>query len=428
MATKVFGVFSCNYEGESSTFNPNQNDDRFSRFKFLGEAVNLAWLRHGEERMTGTSVATPIAASTAALFIEYIRANMQGKGDITRAGMEAIERCARMPDGMQRIFAEVGRTRTTDTWLKHVYPWFLLNYDERHRIMPRIDGSLIELQFENYNKDIQSLEENNASTLHSIPNQNRRLMENQRSFEITKSEIRTQVLGLMGATAIGTGTINIALPLIHWVTNTAALGAIWVLLSSARQNQGKALADYKLRATVLREEILEAIRSNSQNIAEAERIVSELLSLVERITKRYGVSEAELEQLETKVDGLDLHVIQKTELQCAEPVSLDVRVQSILDELEKTINLRPDGHEDSCDKAKETLERGKRVVQDAHDVQRELDEAKKKADAQEEEANEDFAEKERKERGNTLQWLRWFLIWLGIGGALLVMILAAFAI
>ncbi|RAO74151.1 uncharacterized protein BHQ10_010163 [Talaromyces amestolkiae] len=428
MATNVFGIFSCNYQGVSSPFNPCQNDDRFSRFKFLGEAVNSAWLRNGERRLTGTSVATPIAACTAALFIEYIRANMQGKGEITRAGMEAIERCARMPDGMQRIFAEVGRTTTTDAWLKHVYPWFLLKYDRRHEIIPRIDVSLAVLQLENYNEDIQILEENNAFILHSIPDQNRRLVENEHSLDIARSNIRIYVLGLMGATAFGNGTISFALPLLHWVTNVAALGTVWVLLSSARENQGRALTDYKLRATRLREEVLEAIRLNSQNLTEAERVVSELLSLVERILKRYDVSEGEMKQLEIKVDELNLHVIKEAELQCSEPVSLVVRVQSLLDELEKTINFRQEDHEDSYEKAKDTLKRGKRVVQDALDVQRELDEAKRKADAQEEKANEDFAEKERRESGNIFEWLRWFLIWLGIGGAVLVMILAAFAI
>lgn len=202
--------------------------------------------------MTGTPAATPIAAWTAAIFIEYMRANMQGNSGITRAGMEAIERCAMMPDGMQRIFSEVGETRTTDAWLKRVYPWFLLNYNRRHQIMSRIDKSLEELQLENYNEDIQILEESNATILHSISNQNRRLVENQQSFEIAKSGIRTLVLSLMGATAIGTGTMTIAFPLIHWLTNAAALGAVWVLLSSARENQGNALADYKLRATALR--------------------------------------------------------------------------------------------------------------------------------------------------------------------------------
>ncbi|KUL88013.1 hypothetical protein ZTR_03836 [Talaromyces verruculosus] len=428
LVTKVFGVFSCNINGDSSTFNPNRNDDRFSRFKFFGEGVKSPWLRNGERGMTGTSAATPIAASTAALFIEYIRANMQGNSGITKAGMEAIEHCAMMPDGMQRIFSEVGETRTTDAWLKQVYPWFLLNYNRRHRIIYRIDKSLEELQLENYNEDIQVLEESNASILHSISNQNTRLVENQQSFEMAKSGIRTLVFSLMGATAVGTGTMTIAFPLTHWLTNAVALGAVWVLLSSARENQGNALADYKLRATALREEILEATRLSSQNIAQAERVVSGLLSLVERILKRYPVSEAELEHLETKVEELSLHPIEHTELQSAEHVSLDVRVQSLLDELEKLISLRQDDHEDSRDKAKDTLEKAKRMVKDGHDVHKELDEAKKKADAQEEGANKDLAEKERMESGSTFQWLRWFLIWLGIGGTLLVMILAAFAV
>lgn len=171
---------------------------------------------------------------------------------------------------------------------------------------------------------------------------------------------------------------------------------------------------------------------SNQNTAQAERVVSRLLSLVGRILKRYPVSEAELEQLESKVEELSLHPIEHTELQSAEPVSLDVRLQSLLDELEKLINLRQDDHEDSRDKAKDTLEKAKRMVKDGHDVHKELDEAKKKADAQAgaqaEEANEDLAEKERRESGNTFQRLRWFLIWLGIGGAVLVMILAAFAV
>jgi hypothetical protein len=52
------------------------------------------------------------------------------------------------------------------------------------------------------------------------------------------------------------------------------------------------------------------------------------------------------------------------------------------------------------------------VAKDVLDVHKEVDETKKKIDAQEEQANIDLTAKEETERGNTLQWLRWLLTWL----------------
>ncbi|KAF4631184.1 hypothetical protein G7Y89_g6948 [Cudoniella acicularis] len=72
----VMCVNSANGDGTSSSFNPKASDDCW-KFSALGEAVKSAWppeIGEGEEkRQSGTSVATPIAATTAALILEFAR-------------------------------------------------------------------------------------------------------------------------------------------------------------------------------------------------------------------------------------------------------------------------------------------------------------------------------------------------------------------
>ena len=74
----VIKISSTDGWGSKSRWNPNtsRNDDSFS---VLGEAVRSAWpahlnqgaKRHMEQRKSGTSIATPIAAGIAALVLEF---------------------------------------------------------------------------------------------------------------------------------------------------------------------------------------------------------------------------------------------------------------------------------------------------------------------------------------------------------------------
>jgi hypothetical protein len=152
--TKVFGINSANFDGVTSSFNPpedNVNDDTFSRYKFLGQGVQSAWPLHlgvGEKMtLTGTSMATPIAAATAALFIEFIRQN----ADVVEEAAldkEIIE----TPVGMKEIFRLIGITKSQGEYLKYVTPWHLLHTTnpasveaDRRRALRRIHEALFPL-------------------------------------------------------------------------------------------------------------------------------------------------------------------------------------------------------------------------------------------------------------------------------------------
>lgn len=151
--TKVFGINSAKFDGVTSSFNPPENDnDAFSRYKFLGEGVRSAWPLHlgdGEEKtLTGTSMATPIAAATTALFIEFIRQN----ADDEEAGLDA--EIMETPDGMREIFHLIGIAKSKGEYLKYVTPWHLLHtatdsvQTDRRRALHRIHQALLDLHVE----------------------------------------------------------------------------------------------------------------------------------------------------------------------------------------------------------------------------------------------------------------------------------------
>ncbi|KAL4875159.1 peptidase S8/S53 domain-containing protein [Aspergillus karnatakaensis] len=440
--TKVFGVFSSNFQGERSTFNPNVNDDdTFSRYKFLGEAVNSAWLNCEEKRMTGTSVATPIAASTAALFLEYIRGNMVGIHDISL--MAEIERCASMPDGMRRIFALAGTTRETHDFLRYVTPWSLLDHKNQRFIMTRIDQCLLDLQLIYYDKKFASLEKDSGSIRTSLSDQKKRLDSNQKSFEKAKSELKTHVLSILGVTVLGAGSVDVAFPLAKWVTGSLALGAIWWLLSSARDTQGTILTDFKKRATDVQPKINEAIKLSAKNKSEGDMVLDQLFKLLARIIEHHKshaqVSEPDSHQLEDKLMQLKLrlklHIIKETELQSALSPSQNARVQDLMVKLEKLVTEgagkglfgEEAEHNELAKSAKEVLDRAIRAALAVHQAQIEVDEVSKEIKSQTLKASADLAEKREKETGGTLSWLHWFLLWLGITGVALTLILAVVA-
>ncbi|BCS11969.1 hypothetical protein ALUC_50015A [Aspergillus luchuensis] len=436
--TKVFGVFSSNFHGERSEFNPNVNDDdTFSRYKFLGEAVKSAWLNCEERRMTGTSVATPIAASTAALFLEYIRGNMVATHDIT--SMAEIERCARMPDGMRRIFALAGKTRETHEFLRYVTPWSLLDHENQRFIINRVDQSLLDLQLVDYDKKFASLEKDSSSVRGFLSDQKKRLDSNQKTFENAKSELRTHVLSILGVTVLGAGSVDVAFPLAKWVTGPLALGAIWWLLSSARDSQSTILTDFKERATDVKPTIGEAIQLSDKNKSEGDRVMNELLNLLARIIEHHEshtqVPKPESHQLEEKLMQLELHIIQETVLHRASSTSQNAQVQDLMVKLEKLVNEGTGKglfgeeceHNELAKSAMEVLNRAIGVVLTAQQAQKEIDEVTKQMESQELKASADLAEKKKKENGGKLEWLYWFLLWVGITGVVLVLVMAIVA-
>lgn len=136
---RVFGVYSADFMGNSSSFNPPETqDDGFSHFKFLGEDVESAWpstvvtprstssAREGFCKMSGTSVAAPIAAGTAALFLELLRQNSK-EGDVDPAELAEL---AKSPQGMREIFTAVGKPMQALSIMKFVLPWHLIKTEK----------------------------------------------------------------------------------------------------------------------------------------------------------------------------------------------------------------------------------------------------------------------------------------------------------
>jgi hypothetical protein len=148
------------------------------------------------------------------------------------------------------------------------------------------------------------------------------------------------------------------------------------------------------------------------------------------------VSEAELKQLEANVRQLELHVMQEIELEGAESVSRDAHVQYLMRELGRLANAgtgdeRVEERErrlQEINRATEILDHAFGVATTIYEVPNEIDQVKKIRDSQElERAWADLAEKEERESGSTSQWRFWFLVWVGIAGAAMIIIMAGVA-
>ena len=115
---QVIKISSTDGWGSKSRWNPDKskNDDNFS---VLGEAVSSAWPAHlnqgTEQRKSGTSIATPVAAGIAALVLEFATQKPQ-----TISHRDILWRY----EGMRAIFAKMATPKDGFSW---VVPWNLFN-------------------------------------------------------------------------------------------------------------------------------------------------------------------------------------------------------------------------------------------------------------------------------------------------------------
>ena len=127
-ATSVMCVNSATGEGSNSGFNPPMDPKKWN-FTMLGEEVNSAWPLQlikeaereengGTKRKSGTSFATPIAAATAALVIEFAR-------QPPLCDYPKVAEYLKKFSGMQEVFMLMSERKEGKFY--YVYPWKLLN-------------------------------------------------------------------------------------------------------------------------------------------------------------------------------------------------------------------------------------------------------------------------------------------------------------
>lgn len=127
----VFCIHSTDWQGNRSKFNPRyeRGDDNFST---LGENVRSAWTGNGERSLSGTSVATPIAAAFAALVLEFVR-QPEIPGQMQIPHLDRLETYT----GMRAVFRLL---RGADESFVYLAPWKLLSTDYP-RISPTSGGN-----------------------------------------------------------------------------------------------------------------------------------------------------------------------------------------------------------------------------------------------------------------------------------------------
>lgn len=114
----VICVNSANSNGVESEFNPEIKGS--NNFSILGENVKSAWITEANKdpykRMSGTSVATPIAAGVAALVLEYA---LQNEPNSFMKDLEFLK----YYNGMTEVFDAMKRVKND---YRNVVPWEIL--------------------------------------------------------------------------------------------------------------------------------------------------------------------------------------------------------------------------------------------------------------------------------------------------------------
>ncbi len=126
--SEVICINSSDGQGNPSDFNPPPGDDDFN-FMTLGESVlTIPGLAAGDadERHTGTSFATPVAAAIAAVFIEFFNQRP------LRLQKHLLEEVITQ-DGMSKLF--VGMSEPVNGF-RYLRPWDLM-FCQRHSEVPK---------------------------------------------------------------------------------------------------------------------------------------------------------------------------------------------------------------------------------------------------------------------------------------------------
>lgn len=130
-------VNSSTGQDKKSDFSPHGHVGR-ENFSTIGEGLEAAWplnLNNNQEQrcQSGTSCATPLAAGTAALVLEYSRQKSFPK-------IRNAERLKRL-QGIKKVLFECMTERNRDHRYNYIRPWLLLTGDPIH-ISSRITAAL----------------------------------------------------------------------------------------------------------------------------------------------------------------------------------------------------------------------------------------------------------------------------------------------
>jgi hypothetical protein len=121
----IFCIHSATSNGNASSFNPDPIGDLHCNYSVLGEFVEAPHKDTDTVRLSGTSVATPIAAGIAAFVLDFAR-QKKSKGQ-TKTVLEP--RKLRTKDGMRSVFAKMGNPRMegeSNAQYFNLQPWHLL--------------------------------------------------------------------------------------------------------------------------------------------------------------------------------------------------------------------------------------------------------------------------------------------------------------
>lgn len=107
----VFSIYAAKgVTSKGAGYNPERSNTlRYRPFKFLGDKVVSTWTAENIIAMSGTSVATPIAAATAALWIKFARKFAKDDDKL-----KAIKRKIERPISMEWLFKSFGRSSPSD--------------------------------------------------------------------------------------------------------------------------------------------------------------------------------------------------------------------------------------------------------------------------------------------------------------------------